>query len=60
MHGHKNLKFCVAISVSRTENIALAGTVVFSENLNAELNESSWHATADISKESYNISPLMY
>ena len=46
---------CVAISETQTESITLAGTVVLSESLCTETDESSWHTAADIFKVSYNI-----
>jgi len=50
---------CVSISESWTESIAQSGTVVPSEILYTEPDESSWHPTLDSSKLSSNIIPLI-
>jgi hypothetical protein len=51
--------FSVEVSVSRTDSIALAGTVVHSECLYTEPDELRWYSIHDSSKISYNAVPLI-
>jgi len=48
----------VSISESQSQSIAVVVTVVTSKILNSEPDESSLHTNLDISKISFNISPL--
>jgi hypothetical protein len=48
------------MAVSRTENIAPDGTVLPSESLYTEPDETNWHAAVGISKRGSNIIPLIY